>query len=323
MTVCLSPLSVPNIARAEEETSSETEIQPTAALLPFDTLVKPPPEKEPVTSVRPSVVHSAKQQAVPPVFTIAADWAAAVNGYSMTNVDTSATLFLPPPAGPFPLTLTPAFSFTSIEAPATSEIPDSLYDLSLGLGWMQPLNEHWMVNYIFSAAIATDFENQTSDMWQFRGGVIGLYNYSEEWKFAVGAMATGRKDVPVIPAVGLTWTPTPDWKVDLMFPQPRVMYLLSESSYEKNWLYLGTGFDGGAWAFERSDGTDDFTTYREWKCVLGVESNPVKQPGELMASGMKLMFEAGWIFGRTFEYDSGAPDEELDSTFKLRGLIKY
>jgi len=160
-------------------------------------------------------------------------------------------------------------------------------------------------------------------MWQVRGGVVALYNYSDEWRFAGGALATGRKDIPVMPAGGLTWTPSKDWKIDLMFPRPRVMYLLSENYYEKNWCYLETGIDGGAWAFERPSGLEDFATYREWKFVVGCESNPVKQPGELMAQGVKFAFECGMVFDRTFEFDSGAPEEEIGSAFKLRGLVSF
>ena len=114
--------------------------------------------------------------------------------------------------GPPPPFISAGFSYTGLTAPAAFELPASLYDISLGLAWMRPLNERWMLRFMASAAFASDLDNTSSDAWQFRGGVLATYKWTENLQLIVGAIASGRDDIPVLPGVGAIWTPSPSWR---------------------------------------------------------------------------------------------------------------
>ena len=58
-------------------------------------------------------------------------------------------------------------------------------------------------------------------------------------------MVTGRENIPILPAAGVIWDASPKVRWNLMLPNPRLMFLLSEREEKQNWLYLGGGFAGG------------------------------------------------------------------------------
>jgi hypothetical protein len=176
---------------------------------------------------------------------------------------------------------------------------------------------------LVSGAFASDFENNSSDAWQIRGGVFALYRPNDRWNFAIGALATGRSDMPVIPAAGAIWDPKPGLRVDLMLPRPRVSLMLVDLGTRQHWVYFGGGFTGGTWAYEQSDGTNDLLTYREWRLVFGWESMPPREPGKFAQAGTRVFAELGTALGRKFEFDSSRPSLKPDDAVLLRAGIQF
>ena len=84
-----------------------------------------------------------------------------------------------------------------------------------------------------------------------------MWRASERWQFTFGAIATGREDIPVIPAAGAVWSPTPKIRCDLMMPRPRVSVLLADTGKFQHRLYIGGSMSGGTWAFRRASALDD------------------------------------------------------------------
>ena len=113
-------------------------------------------------------------------------------------------------------------------SPLAADLPQELYDVSLGLALVCPINDRWTLRMGISPTFASDSHNNSSDAWQFRGGVFGMWTCSEQWEFVFGALATGRKDIPAFPVVGAIWRPTPSLRVDLKLPQPRVAWLIAD-----------------------------------------------------------------------------------------------
>jgi hypothetical protein len=214
------------------------------------------------------------------------------------------------------------FSFTDLDAPAAADLPSELYDASLGLRWLRQLNDRWLVRATIDGAFASDTHNTSSDAWQMRGGVYAVYGGYHEPKWMFGAVATGRSDIPVLPAAGVMWQPMDRLQVDLILPQPRVSYLLADRGDRQDWLYTGAAVTGGMWAYERAvANVDEVLTYREWRIVLGWESKgPPNPPGVFGPTGVRFGAEVGYVFGRKFEFDSGAPDIEPDGTLLLRAF---
>ena len=176
---------------------------------------------------------------------------------------------------------------------------------------------------MFNGAFASDLDNTSRDAWQIRAGGFALYRPNERWSWAFGALATGRNDIPVIPAVGAMWEPTPHFRVNLMMPNPRVSYLLAESGTRQHWGYVGGGLSGGTWAYDRASRVGEQLSYREFRLVLGWESMPPRPPGTFRTTGTRLNTEIGYVFGREFEFERGGAEIEADDALLLRTGISF
>lgn len=264
-------------------------------------------------SIRPNFAELMR-----PTVSLAAEWQPEAGDVGM--MWSQATLQMPtyPIFGPPPPMISGGLGYYRISAPDALDLPSELYDYSLGVSWVRPVSETWTLRVMASTALATDGHNTTSDSWQFRGGLFAMYRPNEQWTWIMGALALGRNDLPVVPAVGAIWQPEPWLRFDLTFPRPRANYLLVDNGPRQQWGYLGAGFEGGTWGIERAGGLDDQLTYRNWRVYLGWESIPTPEPGMPFARGRKLSAEIGYVFAREFEFESGIPSLGIDDTLMLR-----
>ncbi len=257
-----------------------------------------------------------------PTFDFGVEWEPETSELAIGAYDARVTVPTFPVFGPPPM-ITVGFSFMDLLAPDSFDLPSSLYDVSLGISGMRKLNDRWMIRWMIGSSFASDWENTTSDAWRFHGGCFALWNCHEQWQIMLGALATGREDIPVLPAAGAIWQPTSGVRVDLMMPRPRVNFMIADRGHRQQWIYAGGGLDGGTWAYQRASGTDELLTYREWRLVLGWESKPPGRVGGPPAPGWSLGMEVGYVLGRTFEFDSGAPELEPDDSLLVRATIKF
>jgi len=256
------------------------------------------------------------------MFRAAAEWEPEADGITIYNSDFSVSIPMYRSHGQPPPVLAAGLSFTDLDAPTALDLPSELYDASLGLRWLREINDRWILRLTIDGVFASDSHNTSSDSWQLRGGVFGMYSKDRQTKWTFGAIATGRQDVPVLPAAGVIWQPSPRWRVDLILPQPRASYLLVDCGDRQHWVYTGGAITGGTWAYRRAAGADELLTYREWRLLLGWESKPpANPPGVYGPTGIKYGAEIGYVIGRKFEFDSGAPDIEPDGTLLLRAAV--
>lgn len=258
-----------------------------------------------------------------PIFSASFDWEPRTNAVGLSSFDVSVQQPIYPVFGPPPPVLNSSYSLTSINAARHAQLPATLHEFALGAAWMRRINDSWMARMMLSGAFASDLENTTGSAWQIRGGVFGLYRHSDHWNFAVGAIATGRDDLPVLPAVGAIWEPSRRWKINLMMPQPRVSRLLSESSTRQHWGYVGAGISGGTWAYQQTPTDSGRLTYREWRLVLGWESIRPQPPGTYRPSGNRWTAEIGYAIGRRFEFDSDRSDLRLSDSLLLSSGFSF
>jgi len=254
---------------------------------------------------------------------VAAEWQAEASDVQLASYDARMSIGTYPVFGPPPPFLNAGFSYFDIDAPSALDLPADLYDYSLGFSWIRPIKERWMVRFMFSTAFATDGNNTSRDAWQFRGGVFAVYRPSDKWTWTFGALALGRKDLPVVPAVGAIWQPTPALRFDLMLPNPKIALLLLDQGTRQQWGYVGGGFDGGTWAYETIGGLDDQLTYRDWRFVVGWETTPTPEPGMPFTRGRKLGFEVGYVFAREFEFENGRSNLDLDDSLHIRATVSF
>lgn len=258
-----------------------------------------------------------------PRFQASVEWQPSASDVGISSYDLSVQQPIYPVFGPPPPFINAGYSFTRIDAPASFGLPDSLHEYSLGMSWMRRINEAWRARVTLSTAFASDLDNTGTDAWQFRGGAFALYRPNEQWSYAAGVLATGRADLPVIPAVGLVWEPKRDVKVNLMMPNPRLSLLFAETTARQHWVYFGGGISGGTWAYQRGDGTNDLLSYGEWRLVAGWEFFPPQPPGTFRPSGPRFNAEIGYSVGRNFEFDSHRPDLSLSNALLLRTSVSF
>lgn len=225
--------------------------------------------------------------------------------------------------GPPPPIVSLGFESTHIEAPSFLELPSVLYEGSVNVAWMRRWNDRWMVRSMIGVAQATDSHNNSRDAWQFRGGAFAIFSPNPRWTWTFGALALGRNDLPVVPAVGAIYQPNPGLRYDLLFPRPRVSMLLVDGGARQQWGYLGAAFGGNTWAYEQTTGADDQLTYRDWQFLLGWESTPRQEPGVPFTRGRKMNVEVGYVFGRKFEFESQRADVKLSDSAVLRATFSF
>lgn len=251
------------------------------------------------------------------------DWEPVSDGLGLESYDVSITLPTYPIFGPPPPMITTAYSYTHLTSDPALELPGDLHEASVGLGWVRRINRRWVTRWMINATYASDLQNTGSDAWQIRGGGFGVYRPDDRWSFAIGALATGRSDIPVLPAVGFIFEPSDYVKLNLMMPEPRISWWLCEREGRQLWAYLGGGIGGGNWAVSRPGEIRDRLNYREWRLVAGWEWKPVQVRGQFRPMGRVFLFEVGYALGREINFKSGAPDIDLGEAFLLRTGFRF
>lgn len=248
-------------------------------------------------------------------------WEPEVGGFELREYSSQLKLYLPPVFGPPPPSLSFNAGLTELDGYGLPE----LYTLSLGFNWIRPVNERWAWMFSFTPTIATDFENTSSDMWRFRGNAFAFYTPQDDIQWIFGAVVTGRRDLPALPAIGLVWWPDECSKLDLTFPQPRFSRRLAETAGREWWGYTGMNLGGGTWAIEQSNGLNDELTYRAWRLVVGMESVPPgsKAPGSRGSSGFSSYLEAGISLGREIEFERAPQTFTPDDVFYMGGGLRF
>ena len=317
--ICALSLTCARPSRCEEQVTNELTLGPVPLI-----------ETAPLCLAEETVPQVAGARAAPdwwatfrPSVSVQCEWEPRKDDFQFTSTELAATFRFRPLFDLMPPSLTPRFSLATFDAPAGQEIPSTLYSLSLGFSWLVPLHERWALSLAITPSFSGDFENTTGDAWRLAGMAMALYNHSSTLSLGFGAVLTGRADYPVIPAAGVRWTPTPNIKVDAFFPRPKLSWLLADRGTRQTWLYLGGGFGGGTWAYQRNDGTNDVLTYRDWRVLIGLELAPPGGSGPIPSEGFRAFLEAGYVFGRCVEYDLGLPDYEPSPTFVLSAGVSF
>ena len=120
-----------------------------------------------------------------------------------------------------------------------------------------------------------------------------------------------------MPIFGVIYEPSPDMRLELIFPRPRILRRLAGSlESDERWVYVGGEFGGGVWSITRpSTGELDLLNYSDWRVLVGYERKII--------GGLSRRFEMGYVFRRELEFDSATPDVTLDDTLFVRAGLTY
>jgi|GEM_PF-1712819 hypothetical protein len=253
-----------------------------------------------------------------------ARWEPTDNGFGVTEIwGGFKTAAGPPLFGGTPPMVSFNFGMTDLKGIGLGEF----FNFSVGINWIKPVNQRWTWMFSFTPGIATDFENTSSDMWQFRGTALAIYAVSPMQQWIFGAVATGRSDIPILPAIGLIWWPHEHFKVDLTFPRPRMSWPIASNGDREHWMYLGAELGGGTWAVGLPPGgLEDEITYRAYRLAVGVEFLPAgaRKPGGQPVTSDVAYLEAGISLNREVELEQfGIGSFEPESVFYLGGGVRF
>jgi hypothetical protein len=195
-----------------------------------------------------------------------------------------------------PLFISPAFALHLWDGPAnmSADLPPSAYSAYLDFQWVSDPN--LIVGAEFGARVGayTDFNTLTSDSLRLQGLALGTVRLTPALMLKIGAMYIDRNDIKLLPAGGLLWTPNPQVRFDIFFPQPKLaMYLTTLGRFEI-WGYAAGEYGGGAWTIERTDGSTDRIDINDIRLSVGIDWTGPR--------GVTGFFEVGYVFEREVVY---------------------
>lgn len=236
-------------------------------------------------------------------------------GLGMHKIDTSVVLGFPQPSRKSPLLIRPQFNLYLLDGPVAPDLPAELYDAKVQFRWMRPVGERWIMDIAVAPGYHADFKTNSGDALRITGHGLGLLNWSEQTKVALGIVYLDRTDLSLLPAFGIIYTPHDDARWELIMPRPRVAWRPHGWCGPDDWLYIAGEFGSGTWAITRASGAEDVVNYSDYRLVFGWERKPIGQ--------LQTRLEFAYVFGREVEYESATPDFEPNDTVMLRMGLAY
>ena len=238
------------------------------------------------------------------------------NGLGIKTFDLLGTFAVPFGSMDHVISFTPFFRMDQLNANPLLDIPDSLYETGVRTFWKKVQSERFTTMVMLTPSVRSDFQTGEQAFKLFGMALLQWQIVPKKLSMTGGAVYTGRQDFPVLPAMGLYWTPSPVWKMDIQFPSPRLSRrLLKDGDRSETWAYLSGVFGGNTWAVRRASGQDDQLTIRDLRLVLGVE--------HLLSENRGVFVETGWVFDRSLEYENTPGEIDLGDAILLRAGIQF
>jgi len=241
-------------------------------------------------------------------------------GLGLTTLDTSLTIGMPAPTVNSPLLVTPGFGTSFVDQAAGSMdpgLPAQLSEAWVQARWLSKLGDRLGVDLAVAPGWYSDFVNDTAEALRITGHGFGAWEAHENLRLVAGVIYLDRRDVNILPAGGLLWTPSDDQRHELIFPRPRLAWRVAESGRAAQWVYLAGEFGGNQWAVRRESGADDVVVYQDYRLLAGWERRPA-------GPGMTWRLETGWVTGRLVRYYlTDSADYRPSDTFLVRAGAWY
>ncbi|GAB4140347.1 MAG: hypothetical protein Tsb009_09680 [Planctomycetaceae bacterium] len=234
------------------------------------------------------------------------------NELGITDFHARLNFQLPKIAG---LSMGTSYRVYFLDGPTQTDLPSRLHTYNVGWTWRKHVRRNLDVELGLSVGIFSDFDNLESDSVRVQGRVLGFYTSSPQTQWVFGFVYLDREDFRILPAIGVVHIPDPDWRLELIFPRPKIAGRISLGPHHERWVYLAGELGGGSWTIERSNGADDIATYKDLRLILGMEQR--------YFNGRSLLLEFGYVFSRELEYERGVGDFKPSETVMFRAGIVY
>ncbi|OHB78863.1 MAG: hypothetical protein A2W31_14945 [Planctomycetes bacterium RBG_16_64_10] len=222
-----------------------------------------------------------------------------------------------------PLLVTPGVAFNFLDGPVTTpenqaDMPAQLYDAYLDFAW-QPRVTPWFSGDLgFRTGVYSDFSFVDTESIRLMGRGLGVITFTPTMQATLGVVYLDRNKVKLLPAGGLIWTPNPNRRWEIVFPNPKLANRCQDIGTTELWWYVSGEYGGGAWTVTRSDPVvdQDSVDYNDIRAILGLEWTTL--------SRMNGFFEIGYVFEREIVYVSQVPvNFNPDDTIMLRAGLAF
>jgi hypothetical protein len=242
----------------------------------------------------------------------------------VNDTDTSLVFAIPNFLGSLqPLYIVPSFSIHSWAGPKdiAADLPGSAYSAFLDFGWQTDPLRTFGVDLGVRVGAFTDFNTFNSDSVRILGKGLGRVRLTPNTTLRAGVYYIDRNRYKLVPAGGILWTPNPDTRFDIFFPEPKLAHYLTTVGTQDVWWYITGYYGGGSWTITRADDTEDSVDMNEIRLMLGAEWGR----NEAIRQGQRLVFaEIGYVFNRELLYDANPGDNtEIEDSFSVRVGIGY
>ncbi len=222
-----------------------------------------------------------------------------------------------------PLFLVPSFSSHLWEGPSNgiADLPGSAYSAFLDTGWQTDPMRTFGLETGIRLGVFTDYETFNSDSFRIMGKLLGRVRVTPTSVGRLGVYWLDRDRIKLLPAAGITWTPNPDTRFDLFFPEPKLAHYLATVGKADMWWYTTGYLGGGAWTITRAVGAEDSVDIYDLRIMGGLEFGR----NDLLRSGQRNAFiEAGYAFNRELIYRIRPQDNlDVEDSFVLRAGFGY
>lgn len=247
---------------------------------------------------------------------ITGTWLAPVDGFGISDVDLKTQLVFPLFVQGSPLRLAMIAGTTFVNAPAKIDVPSRLYGLNAELRWYIPFRETWGIDLGAGGGVYSDLDGAAGKGFRVTGRAILVKDLGPRWKVSGGFLYLGRKNLAAMPIAGVIYTPSDDFKVEILFPRPRVMKRIRFDGTREHWVYGGLEvFGGNTWSITQSTGAEDIFIYRDNRLLVGYETK--------VAGGLATRVEAGYVFTRKVEFENDPATLDPGGTVMVRAGLTY
>lgn len=214
------------------------------------------------------------------------------------------------------LAVTPSVRIDVLKNHERFGVPAQLYDVGADLFYRRPLNERVSGMVVLRPSVRSDMTTSQQAFRLFGLVLLTWQAVPQRLGLSGGVVYLDRDDLPVLPAIGLKWTPHRRALLDLRFPESKIAWRLQRTGNEsETWAYASAGLGGNTWAVTRTNGSADEFTVRDIRLLLGIE--------HLQDGGGGWYAEVGSAVGRRIEFGNTAMETDMGPAVVLEAGWRY
>ncbi len=199
-----------------------------------------------------------------------------------------------------PLYVTPGFAIHYWNGPSValnpppSDFPPRTYDAYIDTQWDPQINQVLGGELSFRIGVYSDFSKVVNESLRYQGRGLMVISLSPRVQIKAGVEYLDRRRIKLLPVGGVVWSPTPDYRCEMIFPDPRIAMRLKSYGNTDWWLFFRGEYGGGSWTIKGvAPGEEDIVAERDYndtRAALGVEFDST--------TGADGFFEVGAAFER-------------------------